>query len=103
MPNVCQREVEWSDFYLGNAAGKAGSKVGAARCRRRAVDWGSKQGGTLNPSECPEFGMHGLITGLGSDASCSNPRLAAYLLCDLGQTLHFSGLCLGQSLGHIKC
>lgn len=103
MPNVCQREVEWSDFYLGNAAGKAGSKVGAARCRRRAVDWGSKQGGTLNPSEWPEFGMHGLITGLGSDASCSNPRLAAYLLCDLGQTLHFSGLCLGQSLGHIKC
>lgn len=42
MPNICQREVEWSDFYLGNAASKAGSKVGAVGCRWQAVDLGSK-------------------------------------------------------------
>ena len=28
MPNICQSEVEGSDFDLGNVARKAGSKVG---------------------------------------------------------------------------
>lgn len=84
MPNISQSGVEKSDCYFGSVVRNVGSNTGDCWMQMAGWRFGLRVG-TLNPAQLPEFGMHCLTVGFGSDTPYSNPHLAAYSLCDLGQ------------------